>query len=545
MRKYLSKMLKDGETRVRQALSEQILPDTKAYAVCDPKYRETFTDGFFDGCGCVGASHAVSRLAVMLACYLEPESAYYRSAEIAERADAALTFLQGMQRDDGLLDDPDSGFDSAYATALSVMRALDVLRLFRARPCGSPGDALERRLADLVRCAADGISEGGFRAPDECLTIAAALADCADYFDEPSLCGRARAYLAFAPVGGVGGVYATAEAAAKGSSDIDALLTLDRYLPDAACGELAVRRLHTLLADVEPDGAVFTADAAQTVYADAWCMACLEAGVQCGASEFFGAAEFIRNAAEQCGRKAPDCLARFLNLPEADAPLPADSAWKPHSGVYAGSGVTRVFGRGFTVRMCARERAFLHITTQEMHVCMCLTGRFGAQHPFKPEKLEQANGAFYMEETVATQYVLPPDGGAGETENSPCGERSGSKCVLTARIAVLPDGVDVRLSAQGTAYVPVCVEITGRGMQRVAGERFSDDASKGGARLVSSGGLQFIGAHDVLDIGAAFACHGDIPVRSGGETAMPGAYTLYLTDYTPLDRTIGFRLTRR
>jgi hypothetical protein len=113
-------------------------------------------------------------------------------------------------------------------------------------------------------------------------------------------------------------------------------------------------------------------------------------------------------------------------------------------------------------------------------------------------------------------------------------------CHLRSRVDIgeREDGFELSLNVAGTDGVPLALEITLRPGGQLTGDALASLPDLPNAYLLGEGFASYELAGRRLRIGPGFRRHTWIQLR-GAEPRLPGV-TLYLTDFTPLNRTLQF-----
>ena len=183
---HYKKIVKDTDRRVIASMQRQIMDGGNACY-----------GGFWDGTGIVQAKYAIYQVAPMIAAYCCTDSAFYRSGEIFERIIAGLTYIRGVQHENGLFDYITCNFFSAPDTAFCLKKLLPVYEYLRGMGEEeiSPAEKVSwigkittgemeilRRLEEIIKDGADGMLAGGFHTPNHRWAIASILMACSKYF---------------------------------------------------------------------------------------------------------------------------------------------------------------------------------------------------------------------------------------------------------------------------------------------------------------------------------------------------------------------------
>lgn len=109
MEKHYKKILKDTEDRVFSRLRIQELDE-----------KSPWYGGFYDRDRIVQAKYAIICVEPMITLYCNPDSRYYRSSLLAQRADLGLSYIRSVQHENGLFDYVTCNFFSAPDTAFCI-----------------------------------------------------------------------------------------------------------------------------------------------------------------------------------------------------------------------------------------------------------------------------------------------------------------------------------------------------------------------------------------------------------------------------------------
>ncbi len=155
-------------------------------------------------------------------------------------------------------------------------------------------------------------------------------------------------------------------------------------------------------------------------------------------------------------------------------------------------------------------------------------------------------GAYRLEQDLQGDYVQPlepQDRRADGDWQAMAHARRARSNVFRLRSAVdlreVEDGFDLVLSVSGTERVPLAIEITMRPGGRLSGTGLLPVSGVSGAYFLREGYAVYEQADRHLRIGPGVRRHGWTQLR-GAELRLDGL-TLYLTDFTPLERTLEIR----
>ena len=109
----------------------------------------------------------------------------------------------------------------------------------------------------------------------------------------------------------------------------------------------------------------------------------------------------------------------------------------------------------------------------------------------------------------------------------------------SAEVVEAADGFRVRIRAEGTAGVPLAVEICFRDGGTLTGCR--ETAATRGSYVLPSGIAHYRAGANQIRVGPGVAAHEYVQVR-GAEAKLPGQ-SVYVTGFTPFDRPLTFEVS--
>ena len=545
MRSHYLRVVESTNARVTRSLSRQIT---------DEKSR--FFGGFLDDNELVEAKYAIYRLTSMIAAYSCADSRHFQSAAIAERALLALGYVARAQHPNGLFDLIDCNFFSAPDTAFCVKRLLPALRYLRDAERDPWQEKLYQAMLPIVRKGAQGLLLGGFHTPNHRWAIASNLVDCGDFFSNPALAKGAEAYLREGIDIDVDGQYAERSSGNYNRINNDAMLTLSRFTGDARYEEYAVRNLRLMLDYIEPDGTIFTAnstrqDNGKRIFLKDYYWQYLTLGAARDLPDFLAVAATIFAQLEENHLSAPDILIHFLNRPEMiGVECPAQYVFPDFQRHYVASGLARVRRERYTLTLMRGKSDFLHLSGRELDLVVKLGGSLCEHRAFVPETLEMDKDGFTLTQTMHGWYYLPFDTPPDTSDwwamnNASRKKLSGPDLRIEARVTLLPDGVELRMKLSGVENAPFRVELAALGARYVESDAFRAPCEAGGHALLKRGTARLIGVAEAMRVGEAFAAHAYTGGKFGSETRDRNAFTLYVTEYTPFERALTFRVEDR
>jgi len=162
-------------------------------------------------------------------------------------------------------------------------------------------------------------------------------------------------------------------------------------------------------------------------------------------------------------------------------------------------------------------------------------GAFFGKGQFVPARWERDGDGYLLTQELSSGYYQPFEPprriAAGEWGRTRESRRQSQVCHLrqSARISETKNGLRVRLRADGTANVPVAVEIALR-----EGGKLEGCVETNGGWLLPEGFATYRAGNDTVRFGPGLREHSYWQIR-GAEPAAPGV-RVYLCGYTPFDR---------
>jgi hypothetical protein len=165
---------------------------------------------------------------------------------------------------------------------------------------------------------------------------------------------------------------------------------------------------------------------------------------------------------------------------------------------------------------------------------------FFGKGQFVPDAGEKRDPAYVFKQTLEAPYYQPlARKVTPETWGTTRAQRPQSEvCRLeqSAEVVARPGGFSVRIRAEGTAGVPLSVEICFREGGRLEGCR--ELRATPGSYALSAGTATYRAGANQIRFGPGDVPHEYVQLR-GAEPKLPGE-SVYITGFTPFDRTIVF-----
>lgn len=492
-----------------------------------------------------------------LACgYVTKDSAHYLSERVKAALTAALAYLRAHQRPGGCVDLLSCNVASAPDTAFMINAVLNAWWLLER--CEDARAAwLRPALLRLIDSAASGIAAGGFHTPNHRWAIAACLLHCAKITGRRELEARARAYLREGLDVNEDGEFAERSAGNYNQVNDDQMLRLYMATGDRTFLHAAEKNLEMMYCYIDPDGSVFTnnstrQDMGKKIYLDTYYPLYLMAGYFLGREDFGAMAEWIY---QDCRRRGtwPDGVEWLLLLPQMDgfgAQAPFEPPFLRYDRLFEHSDIARVRRGGFSLTLMRGKPNFLYFQSGALPLYMAIYQNLCDQRNFVPETLQRTERGFRLSGRAPVWYYQPFDQKPQTSDwwrmDNAARERLTAEGLHTLVEAELTEeGVRLHIRTQGVDRLPVRVEIGLLPGGRIRTQHFTQLMRAGEQVTILDGDIEITGPRgDALAIGPAFGSH-DIRARMGGAYPLSDAcYTVLLTGYTPVDRTIFIRARR-
>ena len=563
MRNHYEIIVRESDFRAERSLEIQFLDDPKS-----PYYG-----GFRDGNGLVEAKFAIYRFTTMLACYLNPDSRWYRSPVLLERIDLGLSFAERTQRPNGFFDFNDCNFYSAPDTAFCLKRILPVYRYLLSREEEYPEcESITKRLEQILRKACDAITGGGFHTPNHRWAIASVMAFCGKLFGEPSYTQTAERYLVEGIDCNEDGEYAERSAGNYNRVNNDAMLLLADATGDDTFYEPVMRNLRMMLTYMEPDGSVFTnnstrQDRGVKSYPTDYYFEYLYMGSRFRVPAFLDAANTIFNGDTARASEHMDCLIYYMRYPELIGTEHDGSGMSSvYRKFYADSNIIRIGGQGYSCSVLDHCADFLYFQSGaftcgfRIGASFCEHRAFVSQemHVFSPDgtalspaqfSASDAPARICLHEKKVGWYYLPFAEPQGTTDwwkmdRSKRDKILGPDMIFDVCIDTVPDGIDLTIRTSGIDKAPLRLEISFDAGCFVETDAFRAEGIPGGGIIVKDGTLLASKGYDCIEIGPCFGTHSFTAGKFGSAGRNAGCFTVYLTDHTCFEHTLRIRSRR-
>lgn len=545
MRGHAAQLLAQLDGRIERLMARQVLDE------CSGDYG-----GFMEDDLHVESRQCGFDLSALACGYVTKDSAHYLSERVKAALTAALAYLRAHQRPGGCVDLLSCNVASAPDTAFMINAVLNAWWLLER--CEDARAAwLRPALLRLIDSAASGIAAGGFHTPNHRWAIAACLLHCAKITGRRELEARARTYLREGLDINEDGEFAERSAGNYNQVNDDQMLRLYMATGDRTFLHAAEKNLEMMYCYIDPDGSVFTnnstrQDMGKKIYLDTYYPLYLMAGYFLGREDFGAMAEWIY---QDCRRRGtwPDGVEWLLLLPQMDgfgAQTPFEPPFLRYDRLFEHSDIARVRRGGFSLTLMRGKPNFLYFQSGALPLYMAIYQNLCDQRNFVPETLERTERGFRLSGRAPVWYYQPFDQKPQTSDwwrmDNAARERLTAEGLHTLVEAELTEeGVRLHIRTQGVDRLPVRVEIGLLPGGRIRTQHFTQLMRAGEQVTILDGDIEITGPRgDALAIGPAFGSH-DIRARMGGAYPLSDAcYTVLLTGYTPVDRTIFIRARR-
>jgi hypothetical protein len=477
----------------------------------------------------------------LTASFVHAGSRYHRDPAVFERIRLAARFLERAQGPEGNIDLLISNFNSPPDTAFVVHGVASAAAIARRQGI----DEVVTLLRPFLVKAGGGMAAGGVHTPNHRWVVCSALAQVNELFPDARYVRRIDEWLAEGIDIDDDGQFTERSTLTYNTVVTRALVLMATKLQRPGLLEPVRQNLRALTYLLHGDGEVVTEiSRRQDQYMrggiEGYWFPLTYLAVKDQDGQF---ATMAREAAPE-GVK----LSALIEYPELSEPLPPsrplpDSFEKAFPQV----GIVRV-RRGpmsATVVLGGSSRLLtLRQGGAVMDGVRFATSFFGKAQ-FVPDRVEKAGGTYHLRQSLEAPYYQPlPQRVTPQTWAATRPTRRQTeinRLEQSAEITEIAGGFRVRVQAHGTAGVPLTIEVG----FREGGEFEGCDPVPGsaGSFLLARGTGIYRYRGTEIRFGPGSAPHRYVQVR-GAEPKLPGQ-SVYITGYTPFDRTLTFECVSR
>jgi hypothetical protein len=482
-----------------------------------------------------GLYHAVAAGGVVETCaaaFVHSGSRFFRSPELLTRVRLAAGFLERAQGPHGNIDLITTNFNSPPDTGFVVHNVATAAAI--ASRHGAP--EIAAALVPFLRKAGQGMAAGGVHTPNHRWVVSSALAQINEILPDARLVRRIDEWLAEGIDIDPDGQYTERSTLTYNIVTNRALIVMSAKLARPALLEPVRQNLRALVYLLHADGEVVTEiSRRQDQYTRGGLSGYWFPLTYMALADRNG--EFASMAREA---SAGVRLSALLEYPALLGPLPParplpDDYERPFPAI----GIARI-RRGplsATLVLGGSSRVIaLRYGDAVVEGVRFATAFFG-KGQFVPAAAEKVGGVYRMRQSLEGPYYQPLGRVVTpETWTSTRPERRQSeigRLEQSAEISEIRGGVRLRVKAEGTAGVPLAVEVTFREGGRLEGCTALPDNP--GSYLLERGSAIFRTGKHTMRFGPGIASHRYVQVR-GAEPKLAGQ-TVYVTGFTPFDQT--------
>ncbi len=493
--------------------------------------------GAADAYGLYSAYPAAGLLLTGAASLVSEGSRHHRSAALRERLRLAVKYLEGKQHADGTIDLLITNFHSTPDLGFVVFNVAGAAWI--ARAYGEP--ELFDALKPFLKKAGDALAVGGVHTPNHRWVVCEALALINELIPDPRYTARAERWLAEG-IDIEDGIFSERSTVIYNTVCCQALLIAALKLGKPELLDPVRQCLEAMLYLIHPGGEVVTEistrqDVNSRAGMERYWFPLRWLAIKDGDGRW---AELTRSV--EAGGAS---LSTYLRFPEIAAELPASKPLpEEYDRLFVSCNLARI-RRGLASASVIGNGASRLFTLRHGDVvieAVRAASAFFGKGQFKPASLARDGGGYTLAQTLTGPYYQPVEPArrissrelAAARRQRPLSEVQ--QMDYAARVEETAKGFRLRLTAQGTAHVPLAVEIAVRDGVAIEGARRIGDRDlllEQGFATLSSGGRR-------IRVGPGLAQHRYIEIR-GAEPLLAGQ-RLHVCGLTPLDHTLEFEL---
>ncbi len=531
----VSRLCADGRNLYENAV------ETAAY-ITDPRYDTTFIN-------------------LCCALYGCAESVYYRSGELLSRIVSSCEMLQRIAHRDGTVDSLVTNFYMPPSFELQdICRAYDNLQKYSN---GAPAE--NKALASVestVSLFAQGCLNGGFHTPNHRWVECAALLMSYKILKLPPLLEKAERYLSEGIDCDEYGEFTERSVGCYNATNVNSLMVMAEAGGYDGLYAHVRKNLDLTFDYLDADGTLFTKNSRRQDRDDdafypahCWYFLYLWAGWLFKNDRYLKFAYMMFSDSVSRGLGAPSALWLYQRMPELktldlskiDLRIP-----DTYHAYYPNSNIVRVRKRDFSYTLMANNPDFMFVKFGRSLLSVRMCASFFAVAQFKPQKLMKTENGYRMEFTGHGEYrgLLPSPTVSPDWYQMDHASRSVvHPCDLDFSVdfADISDGVKLKIHVSNTPRVPFKLEIIIPAGSRVEGDSFVFDAPRDGDISVKTGDIRIeeVETGCAATVSGLFYEHMYHRQMRGSLPPLKGAFCIYATGFTPIEREIVFRFSKR
>ena len=503
----------------------------------DSRWRGAIPDSF----GLHEPGSAGGILSNGIAALVHPDSRFHNDDELRRRLHLAAEHLKRVQTPDGNIDLLVTNFNSPPDTGFVMLNTAMAASLARRHD----EDELFEAMAPFIRKAGAVMARGGVHTPNHRWVVCAALAQVNALFPDPAYVNRIDQWLAEGVDIDSDGQYSEQSTTVYNAVTNNALVTVADKLDRPELLKPVRRNLDAMLYLLHPGYEVVTEISRRQDRNAAGDMGRYWFALRCLARrDGDGRYETLARAFEPRNASLPRLMDFAVLTQDAPAPEPLPDDYErafPNSKlVHIRRGKTSA-----SIILAGNSRFFALRRGNAVINGVRFASAFFGKAQFVPDHGSKQGGVYRLEQSLEAPYVQPfepsrkqPWGVDSWYELRPQRRQTEiAKLQYQATVDERRDGFDLRIRAQGTDWVPLAVEINFRAGGQLEGVVPAPGVEE--AFLLSAEEGVYRKDGDEIRFGPGFAETQYTQVR-GALPKLDGP-SVYLTAYTPVDRTIRFR----
>ena len=495
--------------------------------------------------------------------YYNPNSKYYKNMLLIQRAILAMQFIKERTNSDGSTDLLETNFHDATHNAFMIHDLGPAMLVMRDRM----GDEEEEKLLyslcmEFIEVSIDAMVNLGFHTPNHRWVESAAMALCYNILGWPALMDKINSYLSEGIDCDEYGEFTERSMGSYNPINVNAMMVMAEELGKPELYEYAKRNLELTFFYHEGDGTIFTRnsrrlDSAQDrVYpGHIWYYLYLWAG------ELFGDAKYLKFADDMFrdsvmnGLGVPACLWLYLDRPQLktlEPDLTGAAIPDSYHAFYPNSRILRVRKGDFSYTLLSRNPDFMHIKFGRQTMTLRMCSSFFAVAQFEPETIEKTETGYRMTFRGHGEYkgLFPEPPASPDWDKMDHTKRPViHSCDLdyTLDVTDLEDGVSLHIRVDNTPRVPFKLEFVLPTGVKLETEQVMLNTTPGGELTIKEGDMRVedMATGSEVTVRGLFAEHtyhrnmrGSIPPRAN-------SFAVYSTDFSPIDRTVEIRFSKR
>ncbi|TBL81536.1 hypothetical protein [Paenibacillus thalictri] len=499
---------------------------------------------------------------VLLSLYYNTDSVYCGKPELLASARLYLDNLLREQHEDGTIDLKETNFHDATSVAFSVQVLGYTYKLVEKYSRHNEQEQdIRGMLLQFFRQSAKGMVEGGFHTPNHRWVMASALSLLTNILGEDQLKDEIQLYLNEGIDCDEQGEYTERSVGIYNVINNRSLLIMAEELAMPELLAHVERNLNMVLNYIEPDDTLFTLNSTRqdngkesypvNYFENYFLMA-----YRTNNKVYAHMSEYLLELTDRLVKKADSLrdMAATVPMPhyltlcmldeglaryESDTEKPA----RDYEVWFADSGVVRRRADQTTMTIVGNNSTFLKFQYGTNKVYVKFAGTFFSKGQFKGERIEQTERGYSLHYRREWGYVRP------FADGSPTNVWREMDHAAREKIQMQTYDMTVHITAEEQG---ICLEVVSEGIERLpcklelifepGGEWETGDSiipgEAGRSVILKSGAATYRRDGDDIRLQGGFGEHTYTTVMRGSETHSREKFTVYMTDFTPIDRRI-------